>query len=331
MSRVAVPPYERVMAKVEQQGECLVFTGRLSRSGYGRTSEQVNGRTKDLWAHRVVYEHHNGVIPPGKMVLHSCDNRPCVEITHLRVGTAKDNAGDMADRGRGRASVDKTFCARGHDLTLPGAVAERRTRSRNPAKAGGQRCLECQRLYGRESRSRQGYDYTGQPTNRDKTHCKRGHEFTAENTRTLANGARACRECARAAGQARRVEELRARAVGEDPVAVGLHVLKMRQALAAACDDDDVNERDGEPDELLQVGQVAARFAVTRGTVRRWTDAGLIPSERTPGGHRRYRAADVDDALRAHLAEADNVARADLLDRLDRREPGAPAVPPTVA
>ena len=30
-----------------------------------------------------------------------------------------------------------------------------------------------------------------------KTHCKRGHEFTSDNTLTLATGSRACRECAR--------------------------------------------------------------------------------------------------------------------------------------
>jgi late competence protein required for DNA uptake (superfamily II DNA/RNA helicase) len=31
--------------------------------------------------------------------------------------------------------------------------------------------------------------------NRDKTHCKRGHEFTPENTISRSNGSRACRTC----------------------------------------------------------------------------------------------------------------------------------------
>lgn len=35
--------------------------------------------------------------------------------------------------------------------------------------------------------------------NRAKTHCKRGHEFTPENTRRLNSGSRLCRTCVRAA------------------------------------------------------------------------------------------------------------------------------------
>ena len=33
--------------------------------------------------------------------------------------------------------------------------------------------------------------------NRTKTHCKRGHEFTPENTYVMANGGRSCRACIR--------------------------------------------------------------------------------------------------------------------------------------
>lgn len=33
--------------------------------------------------------------------------------------------------------------------------------------------------------------------NAEKTHCLRGHEFTAENTETRRNGGRRCRECHR--------------------------------------------------------------------------------------------------------------------------------------
>lgn len=64
---------------------------------------------------------------------------------------------------------------------------------------------------------------------------------------------------------------------------------------------------------------------MTIGTVRRWTAAGLLPVERTAGGHRRYRVADVDAAFQARFVEADDEGRVALLDRLARRVDDAAA------
>ncbi len=41
-------------------------------------------------------------------------------------------------------------------------------------------------------------------TQRERTHCKRGHEFTPENTRTTEQGGRACRTCAQEYNERRR-------------------------------------------------------------------------------------------------------------------------------
>lgn len=49
-------------------------------------------------AHRCSYEMYKGPIPKGLWVLHSCDNRLCVNPNHLRVGTGRDNARDRAER-----------------------------------------------------------------------------------------------------------------------------------------------------------------------------------------------------------------------------------------
>jgi len=46
--------------------------------------------------------------------------------------------------------------------------------------------------------------------------------------------------------------------------------------------------------DLMTPGQVAARFGVDPHTVTRWANAGRLPAVRTPGGHRRYRRADVE-------------------------------------
>jgi hypothetical protein len=38
-------------------------------------------------------------------VLHSCDNRVCININHLRLGTPQDNMDDKMRRGRWRGNV----------------------------------------------------------------------------------------------------------------------------------------------------------------------------------------------------------------------------------
>ena len=46
-------------------------------------------------------------------------------------------------------------------------------------------------------------------------------------------------------------------------------------------------------DDLLSPAQVAKAFSVEVKTVTRWAKSGKLPSIRTPGGHRRYRRADI--------------------------------------
>lgn len=191
--RTATPPYDRVMAKVVPEGDCLVFTGKANRAGYGRTSIQVDGRTVEIMAHRVVYEHHHGPVPEGLFVLHSCDNPPCVNVEHLRAGTAWENSHDMVERKRGRKGAERQVCARGHDLAVHGIA--RATRSQNPDKEGALYCAECRREYVREHRERAtGVPFSGLPHNRDKTHCKRGHDL-ANAYINPSSGGRQCRAC----------------------------------------------------------------------------------------------------------------------------------------
>jgi len=75
---------------------CLEWTKARSSAGYGQ--KWSGGKTKYL--HRLTWEEYNGPIPAGMKVLHKCDNPPCYEITHLFLGTSKDNAIDMAKKGR---------------------------------------------------------------------------------------------------------------------------------------------------------------------------------------------------------------------------------------
>lgn len=54
--------------------------------------------------HRLVYCQHNGCTLEdiqGKVVRHTCDNRRCINPTHLLIGSHSDNMKDMWERGRG--------------------------------------------------------------------------------------------------------------------------------------------------------------------------------------------------------------------------------------
>lgn len=50
-------------------------------------------------------------------------------------------------------------------------------------------------------------------------------------------------------------------------------------------------------DALLTPAEVAKKFRVDPKTVTRWAKAGKLTSIRTLGGHRRYRAAEVNKLL----------------------------------
>ena len=47
-------------------------------------------------------------------------------------------------------------------------------------------------------------------------------------------------------------------------------------------------------DEWLSLSQAAKQLGVHPSTVRAWADHGYLPSQRTQGGHRRFRRSDVD-------------------------------------
>ena len=51
------------------------------------------------------------------------------------------------------------------------------------------------------------------------------------------------------------------------------------------------------PGRLLTPDEVAALFRVDPKTVTRWASSGRIGSIRTPGGHRRFRASEVNGLL----------------------------------
>lgn len=75
---------------------CVEWSGRVALSGYGVA--KVDG--KNQLAHRLAWREGRGEIPAGLLVCHSCDNRTCVNLEHLFLGTHLDNNRDMLRKGR---------------------------------------------------------------------------------------------------------------------------------------------------------------------------------------------------------------------------------------
>ena len=83
--------------RTEQREDCLVWVGGLDSSGYGLIWDE--GRKKK--AHRYAWESANGPIPEGMLLDHTCFNRACVDVSHLRLVTVSQNS-------RNRAGANKT-------------------------------------------------------------------------------------------------------------------------------------------------------------------------------------------------------------------------------
>jgi hypothetical protein len=75
---------------------CWEWRSNIQVNGYGHMKH--SGKTRSV--HRISYEMHKGLIPVGAYVLHRCDNRRCVNPSHLFLGSALDNILDMRQKLR---------------------------------------------------------------------------------------------------------------------------------------------------------------------------------------------------------------------------------------
>jgi len=98
---------------------CHEWVGATAGRGYG----QICIEGSNYLAHRVAYELFVEPIPEGLLVMHMCDNPPCINPKHLFLGTHKDNVADMIRKGRDRyGEMDGEQC--GHAILTKRKAAE---------------------------------------------------------------------------------------------------------------------------------------------------------------------------------------------------------------
>jgi hypothetical protein len=84
---------------------CKEFQGCKDKAGYGMVwSPELK---RPVRAHRAEYELYHGVVlTRGELVCHRCDNPPCIEVTHLFVGSHAKNMEDRNTKGRQAKGAD---------------------------------------------------------------------------------------------------------------------------------------------------------------------------------------------------------------------------------
>lgn len=135
----------------EEEDDCWWWIAAQNSRGYG---VYAYTKKKLVLAHRIswaiVYNEYS--LPSSKMhVMHTCDNKQCVNPGHLKLGTPQENNAMALERGQipsietivGRPS-ENPYCRNGHP----------RTPENTMYKDGYPICAVCRQISNRESKSR---------------------------------------------------------------------------------------------------------------------------------------------------------------------------------
>jgi len=124
---------DRFTSKIEVDTDtgCHNWNAGVTNSGYGRFKGKVDGL-----AHRWIYEKTVSEIPQGLEVDHTCNNRLCQNVEHMRLVTHKENMLAQHSNTHARINQEKTSCPAGHPLSGDNLYIQ--------PKNGWRKCKECQ-------------------------------------------------------------------------------------------------------------------------------------------------------------------------------------------
>lgn len=99
-------------------GGCIEWQGQINENGYGLIGRQSKGvPMRSYFAHRIAYAVFKGPIGENLQVMHRCDNRLCVNPSHLDLGTQEDNQRDKIKKGRqSKGEAHGSSCLKAKDI-----------------------------------------------------------------------------------------------------------------------------------------------------------------------------------------------------------------------
>jgi len=94
---------ERFWSKVNKTESCWLWTGCITKAGYG----QLSLNCKTHYSHQVAWLLFGNTIPEGHLIRHKCRNRNCCNPEHLETGTHQQNSNDMKRDGTSCANINR--------------------------------------------------------------------------------------------------------------------------------------------------------------------------------------------------------------------------------
>lgn len=139
---------EFLLQRCDQSGgpdACWPWLRRRTSAGYGALTVKL----RRAYAHRLMLEFKIGrKLGKKEQAIHACDNPPCINPSHLSVGTALLNMQDCVAKKRHHQSK-KTHCPKGHPYDEVNARYNTRT-GKNPFRS----CAICNAQRGRNRRDK---------------------------------------------------------------------------------------------------------------------------------------------------------------------------------